>query len=542
MNPMDDRFAFQPELVCEEVASLLPLMYSDEISPDDLFHVHYHLESCIHCRRRYQEWGDLIARSRQLLDPGTGNDFEIEDDSNLPSFHDLLHAAEAAGGDEGDEQEPTGDLSCNDPDDAKPDGGHLNSLPSSEVSSPSACWTTARPRLSVSPSGGSLTQPDPPDMREDIGYSAKIATRLLCAYDLGTRQHFTEAIDLLLPLVDAPIARSQAIRAHYYLGLYYAALEEYSLSTRYLDEAADWAICSDNMYAVAQIGHALGENHYYTLQCASAIEYYTLALDALDVIPCAASARLNSGLQDLRITAMLRLASQYFLLADFDEARRVMAAVRTLLPTIADAESLSLRRAEVAWTSALLNRWRGDFTAGMKDISEALDVIRNYGSPLNRARAHIVMSDIILDVVDRPGFAMTGSALTRFAHLAEPYTIQALQQTSELRDTSGEFMAGLAHIRLLRATNNQAFDRGAILECMVQQAEQAGQRSLLGQVYTALGDEFLSQDDLDRAGNCYRNALDALAETDIPAYTIFPRRALHVIREGLVGLHSSSCV
>jgi tetratricopeptide (TPR) repeat protein len=295
------------------------------------------------------------------------------------------------------------------------------------------------------------------------------------------------------------------------------------------------------MRAVAQIGYALGENHYYTLQCASAIEYYMLSVDALNMIDDDAVRVQDADLRDLKISSLLRLVSQYFLRAEYDEAKRLITTIQVLLASSPETPQLLLQRASTAWMSALLSRWVGDSTTAMKSIFVALDVFNRYGSPLNIARNHIVASDIILDLVDRHGVtSVSETARTEFAQMAEPYIIQALQLTRNLGDMPGEFMAGLAHIRLLRAKTNSEFDRRTILEGMIQQTNDVEQLTLRGQAYTALGDEFLYQNELDGAATCYRNALTMLDKADIPAYAIYPRRALYELSEGLVALSPGS--
>lgn len=548
MNPMDGDSAFHLDPVCDVVVSLLPFMYSNEITPDNLARLHAHLESCEQCRHRYEQLGALIIDCQRLLTPflnrskGTS-----ETDLDIPSFQDILHAADAlqAGAEVDQESQDSG--SHNGGDTAE---SMRLILPGQHVAASFSQRLAPGTRgPSVLQSHGSLTRADSPDMHNDRHYSAAAASCLAESYALGTRQRYQPAIRILLPLVKAPIARSQAIRVRYYLGLWHAALDDYFASTGYLDEAANWVIRSDtveNMLAAAQISHALGENHYHTLQCASAIEYYTLAIDALDVARTGSGADEVNALQEwtnLRLAAMLRLASQYFLLSKYEDAQRIITAVEKQLKSNPDIPHSSLHRASASWISALLCRWVGNSAAGMKDIFEALDIYGRSNSPFNSARAQIVASDIILDIVESHGIAsMPTSALAPLVHLAKPYTMQALQATHSLGDTSGEFMAGLAHIRLLRVTNNQAFDRRAILDSMIQQAKQARQPSLLGLAYTSSGDEFLHQGALEQAGNCYRCALDVLRNTDVPAYGIFARRALLCLSEGLLAEHPGSSV
>jgi|GEM_PF-1735423 hypothetical protein len=554
MNPVSGGFAFQPESTCEDVARLLPLMHSNEISANDMCRVQRHLEICEACQHIYDFFGDLIHGCLQLLAPGSDQPGE---GLRIPSFQDILCAAEAAESemdeaDEADERYDRQDTANSLPDATAMDDNSEDNLSDDSLISIRHCEAASARRVFISwanpshtkysgHSGGSLALADIPQMREDEDYSAKAAARLSQAYRLGSHNRYDGAIHLLSPLLNAPMSRSQALRVNYYLGLCHAALGQYALSTSFLDEAADWAICGDNMRAVAQIGYALGENHYYTLQCASAIEYYMLSVDALNMIDDDAVRVQDADLRDLKISSLLRLVSQYFLRAEYDEAKRLITTIQVLLASSPETPQLLLQRASTAWMSALLSRWVGDSTTAMKSIFVALDVFNRYGSPLNIARNHIVASDIILDLVDRHGVtSVSETARTEFAQMAEPYIIQALQLTRNLGDMPGEFMAGLAHIRLLRAKTNSEFDRRTILEGMIQQTNDVEQLTLRGQAYTALGDEFLYQNELDGAATCYRNALTMLDKADIPAYAIYPRRALYELSEGLVALSPGS--
>lgn len=564
MNPIGGGFAFQPESTCEDVARLLPLMHSKEISAYDMFRVRLHLQVCDTCQRTTVFFGELISGCLQLFAPGAD---ELDKDLRIPSFQEILLAAKAADAEleepdelraEQDEfyneqvehtehnfahDPPGGSMLDTSPDDSPYDDS-LSSIRHHEESSSRGVfisWADSSLTRYSGRSSGSLAFADSPQMREEDGYSVKAAARLSQAYHLGSNNRHEGAIYLLLPLVNTPMARSQTLRVKYFLGLCYAALSDFWLSTNFLDEAADLAICGDNMRAVAQIGFALGENHYYTLQCASAIEYYMLSADAINMIENEAAHDQDDDLQDLKTTTLLRLVSQYFLRGEFDEAKRLIATIQILLASSPETAQSPLHRASTTWLSALLSRWLGDSLTGMKSIFKALDDYNRYGSAVNIARVHIVASDIILDLVDRHGVtSVEGTALTEFVQMAERYTSQAIQLTRTIGDLPGEFMAELAHIRLLRAKHNDEFDRRAILEAVIQQSSGVGQLTLLGQAYTALGDEFLYQNELDSAGICYRNALSVLEKADIPAYAIYPRRALYELSEGLVALSPGS--
>jgi len=93
MNPVSGGFAFQPESTCEDVARLLPLMHSNEISANDMCRVQRHLEICEACQHIYDFFGDLIHGCLQLLAPGSDQPGE---GLRIPSFQDILCAAEAA--------------------------------------------------------------------------------------------------------------------------------------------------------------------------------------------------------------------------------------------------------------------------------------------------------------------------------------------------------------------------------------------------------------------------------------------------------------
>jgi tetratricopeptide (TPR) repeat protein len=531
MIPMSGGFAFPSDHQCDDVLPLLPLMYAEEISADDRARILSHLETCASCHYQYRLFGDIIAACQRLLADDPCELDEPDDDLYVPSFQDILRAADALQ----DEQEHTSD-----PPDQPSDGFRLLSMRRQEKE-PLPFRVVSSTRSSLpSQSDSSLAVSDAPAMWSDPAYSPEAADSLVRAYVLGGRHKYHEATQYLEPLLNVPMAHPQRLRVNYYLGLCHAALDDYSLSTRFLDEAVEWAMHGENMLAVAQICHALGENHYATLQCASAIEYYTIALDAFDALESGDASDQDRDLQDTRITSLIRLASQHFLLSDFEEAKRHIAATQAMITSSPGIAQSALHRASVAWLSALLSRWIGDPIAGLKDVFDALDIYTRMEQHGNLARIQIVVADNILDIVDRHGVVSeSGTALANFADMAEPHIMQALQQTRYLADMPGEYMAGLAHIRLLRATQNTEYDRLTILADMIQQATQAGQTALLGQGYTALGDEFISRNELDQARQCYRSALDVLAGTDIPAYTVFARRALYQIDEGLVAPHAN---
>lgn len=531
MNPMSGGFAFPSDHQCDDVLPLLPLMYAREISEDDRARILSHLETCANCRYQYRLFGDIIAACQWLFDDDPCELDEPDEDLYVPSFQDILRAADAIQ----DEQE-----CASDPPDQPSDGFRLLAMRRREKAPPPFVFVSG-PRSSLpSQSDSSLAISDSPAMWSDPAYSREAADSLMRAYVLGGQHRYHEATQYLEPLLNVPMAYPQRLRVNYYLGICHAALDDYSLSTRFLDEAVEWAMRGENMLAVAQICHALGETHYATLQCASAIEYYTIALDAFDVLDTGAASDQDSDLQDTKMTSMLRLASQHFLLSDFAEAKRHVAIVRTMISSSPGSAQSALHRASIAWLSALLSRWIGDPIAGLKDAFDALDIYTRMGQPANLARIQIVVADNILDIVDRHGVVSESeTALANFADMAEPHIMQALQQTRYLADMPGEYMAGLAHIRLLRATQNTEYDRLTILADMIQQAAQAGQTALLGQGYTALGDEFISRNEMNQARQCYRSALDVLAGTDIPAYTVFARRALHQIDERLATPNSN---
>jgi hypothetical protein len=148
------------------------------------------------------------------------------------------------------------------------------------------------------------------------------------------------------------------------------------------------------------------------------------------------------------------------------------------------------------------------------------------GTPAASGRIQSVVADIALDLAETfPPGAHGGGARSAFVTLAGPYIERALGLTRESQDVGGEGMALLAHARYSRARRLNE-DRLPAIEGVLRTARRLGDVALLAQAHTALGSELTARHESEAALVCYRQVLDALQGSDVPALGIWAHRAI----------------
>ena len=136
--------------------------------------------------------------------------------------------------------------------------------------------------------------------------------------------------------------------------------------------------------------------------------------------------------------------------------------------------------------------------------------VYSFGTLVENARLEIATADIALDVVASLG---SGSFISSALAISKECIGNALSVTEAYQDMAGQGMALLALVRLNRF-QSQPIDRIAILQHVLAQARQMGDRELQCQAFTALGDELLGRDQQDPGLNAYRQALKIVASSD----------------------------
>lgn len=369
-----------------------------------------------------------------------------------------------------------------------------------------------------------LDLPDQTSENSEHAHSPTLASVLSSAYLELARGAFENAGRLVLPYRGWPMAAAQRLRLLFILATASQHRQDYVNTISICEEAIAICASSDWYVETAQLALVCAEAHHELQQFAAAGAVAAKGLSAwlaLDPSRAAADVRLEIDLRD-------RFSLELFLLGQYTDALQQAGAARRLAGSLPSSRRAALRAAGLDWTLALLHRWSGDWGHAQRQIRSTLATYERFGSSGELARLRIVVADITLDAL-----APLGVGIAR--HYREDLIQHARTQLTLVLDTIGagaldpaaRCMALLAHARLNRALGVNE-DRLTLLESIGHQAERLHDLPLLGQVYTALGDEFGSMGRLaaESQKNCYRRALGVVEGSQAPAYGAWPLRGL----------------
>lgn len=375
----------------------------------------------------------------------------------------------------------------------------------------------------------SLNSADAPEWSREADYSPTVAAALRGAYrslrltsgrldaQAWAHQHLSACLRL-------PMSLRQRMRAHYVLGMSFAAVGDVSKALGCLDEVLELATRLRDFYAYAECAYLCGSVLRATSHGMAAASYLTRALEALRGVNADTGMSLDPALE---VDILLSLSGQEFLLAQFQSAAYYLTEARQHLHATRDQFRQS---ATIEWIVALLDRWRGSPASALPHALAAADMLAKVDSPASYGRIQTIVADVILDLAETMPDA--SYAKTNYLLLAEPHVEQALAlaRVHDARDEGGEALARLAYVRYSRL-NGTSNDRPQAIAEIVQLAERTHDMPLLGQAMTCMGNELASRGEEERAMHCYRAALDVLAEHEVPVLGIWPRRALLIASE-----------
>jgi hypothetical protein len=282
--------------------------------------------------------------------------------------------------------------------------------------------------------------------------------------------------------------------------------------------------------AFAVIAQKQALAHYVLHSFVSAAGYYQdawVAAQAYRIGDSAAELEISFRKQAFLLELLWGLTTQHFLTANYEASQAYVEDARRLGGTIGRPLH---RMATVEWTAALLHRWQQVPLEAFNVIQKARSMynVYSFGTPVENARLEIAAADIALDVVASLG---SGSFTSTALAISKECIGNALSVTEAYQDMAGQGMALLALVRLNRF-QSQPIDRTAILQHVLAQARQMGDRELQCQAFTALGDELLGRDQQDPGLNAYRQALKIVASSD---GTAMGKRALQRLLDAMNG-------
>jgi hypothetical protein len=348
-----------------------------------------------------------------------------------------------------------------------------------------------------------------------------VAAQLERAYawiDAGADRvaNYLRAANAVAPCLARRMALPQRLRVLYVEACAYAADDQPDEALEWTDGAIELAIELDDQSAVSALLYLHGALNTRLLRYAEAAADYDDS--RLLVRVGAQSAGPRNAPTELRLTTLQ--ANLRFFMGQYAAAEHLIEEARALVPLCPNERR---ERATIAWVEANLFRWRGAPELGLRQALAAAEFYTESGPANSAARIQVVASDIALDLA---ATFPTGSDRDAMLRLAQPHIAQALQLAEGVGDEAGTVLARLAEVRCLRLSGFDV-DRLGTIERLAEVARRRGDVALLGQAFTALGDELAARRELEAAHTQYWEALEILDGSDVRALGVWAWRALH---------------
>lgn len=372
----------------------------------------------------------------------------------------------------------------------------------------------------------SLRDPDPEAVRQATGYTRAVTRVITVTYthlrDSQNLESFQRAFDLAYPLRNRRMAAHQRVRVFAVLGMANAAVGAYPQALHWLDLALEDAAETPDLTDMLDLLVLHGAANRAVLHVGEAADDLRDCMELLSEAPPAP----DPAVRRFELDVLAQLAGFEFYLAHYDQSEALLDRVQErarLVARFGDESHDHLTIATLQWQRALLHRWRRQPELALREATLAAATYTERGSPASAARIQRVAADAALDLADAvPG----GSDYAAMVQLAEPHVRLARGLAHESRDEIGGGLARLTEVRASRmAWRNE--DRVTAIEDVVALARRDRDRGLLAQAIIALGDELAARHEPESARAQYREALDVLRGTDMPALAVWAQRPLH---------------
>lgn len=359
-------------------------------------------------------------------------------------------------------------------------------------------------------------------MHTDPDYSPDMAGILGKCYGLNKRKRFQKALDLVLDHIGEPMSKAQRLRFYYLRALAEIGLEHVEDAEASLESLQSYAVELQALDALTNAAFRFGEVMRMQQYFSAALECFEGALDVLT------EREDYNRLFALDLLALI--AAQRFMLGMYSEAEDAVRQARETalqVPQASPAKTLAL--AKVDWTAALLCRWSGRLDEALGLAEHIYSALQVTGVRLQIGRINVVLADILLDkaMMFSQSTTLQGKYFETLSGVSQ-YLLDARTLAEEFHDLGCQGMALLATARLTRARNPKENVQPVLLR-VKRIAVKASDFALLGQVYTAFGDEMLAHGKDEEAREWYNNALVVLRSLGAIALTTWPIRGLEAL-------------
>lgn len=368
-------------------------------------------------------------------------------------------------------------------------------------------------------------RPDDPSWRDDEDYNPDVAEALICAHKHlavapASGEVLAEALDCLEPVAAAPMCKRQRLAYLFIRSLALATYDPPAPALDSLDEALELAIERDIGRAQEDLLLLRASVNRAILQVPDAIEDLQ---DCLGLIAVQAEHReLTPAERDTRLQALLQRAGYEFLVGDPESCERLLDRAAVLIPQV---PGNVLAPSTLAWTRALVLRWRGQYEVALHHAIAAAEGYSQHGAPGMASRIQGIVADIALDLVERAQHNGQELAPRAFLDIAERYVQSAIEVAAAADYESSQTMAFITNARL-RQLQGEPDDRTDWLKELAELGQEHQDMALVAQAYTQLGREYEAIGDDERATEWYSKALAVLKESQMSALGIWAQRGL----------------
>lgn len=370
----------------------------------------------------------------------------------------------------------------------------------------------------------SLLTPDAEEWRDEADYSPEAAAALTRAYARIKRggnqsaEYVWACVDLA-PWLDQPVSAHQRMLLHFVFALGHAADGTFTSALIWLDRALDLA---ENLRAIADSLELLllrSAFHRAISKCRDAIA------DLQQCLNLAQDWEESGGPFDLpfRFQVLAELARFEFYVGHFRRAEHRLRQAQRLIPSLPERRELGA--ANLTWVQAHLDRTRGQPDLALLPAIAVSEVYSRLAPPVSQDRIHVFVAATALDIAATFKDGPSAANRAPFLLLARQHLARTDQLVREAHDRNGRVLAQVMRARY-NLLSGHTTDRVGALEKAIRTARHLEDEALLAEGLTALGDEFAARGERESALDCYRQVLDALNGSQIPALETFARRAL----------------
>jgi tetratricopeptide (TPR) repeat protein len=368
----------------------------------------------------------------------------------------------------------------------------------------------------------SLTCADHPLWTRDDSYSPVVAASLRQAYAFlasseGSTSGYLRSAQQLIPFWNGRMSDRQRIRVFFIIGSAHTIMGEYDHALKWYDRALEITAPLREYRDMCELLLLRGSVNRAELRFMDACDDLQ-ACQSLLSIHSSLSGPENAG---FRLQVLAQLAGYEFFSGHLVVAAQVIDAARNLLPFVPQAH---LDAAALLWAEAHLCRAEGNAEQALSLSLRACMAYEAEANLISQGRLHGFVADVALDLVEQLPSASHIAKRRKLLMEAHSHVTRAMDLAHSVNDSAGRGLASLARARYSRLMHRNE-DRISAIESVIRLGHQLDDEALLGEGFTALGDEFTLREPTS-ARNCYAQALGIMDGTQMPTVGIRARRAL----------------